>query len=239
MGAPASHPAIAALADRLATLSWVSGLYIAGSLATGDYVPGVSDLDLVALTDGPPDTDLISSIHSDLDAGVAAGADLGCAYVALDRRHEHEAPHPTWTHGRLAHRPLTTIPRVELAVHGQTVFGDDVRTAFPFASEEDVREAACSEVCGYWARAVRHPAWWILEPEIAELSLTAMARGRHAADQGRLLTKTAAIEEADAPAWLRDRLRARRRGDPAPLPRLRTAWIAWNDARRTVAALGR
>ena len=239
MGAPASHPAIAALADRLATLSWVSGLYVAGSLATGDYVPGVSDLDLVALTDGPPDTDLISSIHSDLDAGVAAGADLGCAYVALDRRHEHEAPHPTWTHGRLAHRPLTTIPRVELAVHGQTVFGDDVRTAFPPASEEDIREAARSEVCGYWARAVRHPAWWILEPEIAELSLTAMARGRHAADQGRLLTKTAAIEEVDAPAWLRDRLRARRRGDPAPLPRLRTAWIAWNDARRTVAALGR
>ena len=239
MGAPASHPAIAALADRLATLSWVSGLYVAGSLATGDHVPGVSDLDLVALTDGPPDTDLISSIHSDLDAGVAAGADLGCAYVALDRRHEHEAPHPTWTHGRLAHRPLTTIPRVELAVHGQTVFGDDVRTAFPPASEEDIREAARSEVCGYWARAVRHPAWWILEPEIAELSLTAMARGRHAADQGRLLTKTAAIEEVDAPAWLRDRLRARRRGDPAPLPRLRTAWIAWNDARRTVAALGR
>ena len=239
MGVPASHPAVAALADRLTTLSWVSGLYVAGSLATGDYVPGVSDLDLVALTDGSPDTDLISSIHSDLDAGVAAGADLGCAYVALDRRDEQQAPHPTWTHGRLVHRPLTTIPRVELAVHGRTVFGDDVRTAFPPASEEDIREAARSEVCGYWARAVRHPAWWVIEPEIAELSLTAMARGRHAADQGRLLTKTAAIEEADAPAWLRDRLRARRRGDPAPLPRLPTAWIAWNDARRTVAALGR
>lgn len=239
MGVPASHPAVAALADRLATLSWVSGLYVAGSLATGDHVPGVSDLDLVALTDGPTDTHLISSIHTELDAGVAAGADLGCVYVAADRLGAPEASHPTWTHGRLVHRPLTTIPRVELAVHGLTVFGEDVRTAFPPVSEGDIREAARSEVCGYWARAVRHPAWWVLEPEIAELSLTAMARGRHAADQGRLLTKTAAIEEADAPAWLRDRLRARRGGDPAPLPRLRTAWIAWNDARRTVAALGR
>ena len=239
MGVPPSHPAVAALADRLATLTGVSGLYVAGSLATGDHVPGVSDLDLVALTDGPPDTDLISSIHSELDAGVAAGADLGCTYVAADRLGEPEAPHPTWTHGQLMHRPLTTIPRVELAVHGLTAFGEDVRTAFPAVTEDDVREASRDEVCGYWASAVRHPAWWILEPEIAELSLTSMARGRHAVEHGRLLAKTAAIEKADAPAWLRDRLRARRRGDPAPLPRLRTAWIAWNDARRTVAALGR
>ncbi|NYI79213.1 hypothetical protein [Nocardioides panzhihuensis] len=238
---PAStgHEIVAALADRLEKLPWVIGLYVAGSLATHDYVAGVSDLDLVALTDRQPDADLISAIHSELDAGVAAGADLGCAYVAAARLGEHEAAHPTWTHGRLVHRPLTTIPRVELAVHGLTVFGEGVRTAFPPVTEADVRKAARSEVCGYWATAVRHPAWWVLEPEIAELSLTAMARGRHAVDQGRLLTKTAAIEKADAPAWLRDRLRARRRGDPAPLPRLRTAWIAWNDARRTVEALGR
>ncbi|MEI7059335.1 hypothetical protein WBG06_26170 [Nocardioides sp. CCNWLW239] len=233
------HPAVAALADRLATLPWVRGLYVAGSLATHDHVPGVSDLDLVALTDGPPDTVLLTRIHGELDAGVAAGADLGCAYVATDRRDDHEAQHPTWTHGRLVHRPLTTIPRAELAAHGLTVFGDDVRTAFPPVTADDIRRASRAEVCGYWADAVRHPAWWILEPEIPELSLTAMARGRYAAEHGRLLTKTAAIELADAPPWLRDRLRARRRGDPAPLPRLRTAWFAWNDARRTVGALRR
>ena len=231
------HPAVAALAERLETLPWVRGLYVAGSLATHDHVPGVSDLDLVALTDGSPDTALLTSIHSELDAGVAAGADLGCAYVATDLREDHEAPHPTWTHGRLVHRPLTTIPRAELAVHGLTVLGEDVRTAFPPITEDDIRRASRDEVCGYWAEAVRHPAWWILEPEIRELSLTAMARGRYAVEHGRLLTKTAAIEQADAPAWLRDRLRERRRGDPTPLPRLRTAWFAWNDARRTVASL--
>ncbi|MFE7227885.1 nucleotidyltransferase domain-containing protein [Nocardioides sp. NPDC057577] len=234
---PAGHPAVDALADRLASLPWVTGLYVAGSLASNDHVPGVSDLDLVALTDRPPDTQPLSSIHGELDAGVAAGDDLGCAYVDVARRDDPEAPHPTWTHGRLVHRPLTTIPRAELAVHGLTVFGEDVRTAFPPVTEDDIRRASREEVCGYWAKAVRHPAWWILEPEVAELGLTAMARGRHAVEHGRLLTKTAAIAHADAPAWLRDRLRERRRGDPAPLPRLRTAWIAWNDARRTVAAL--
>ena len=39
-------------ADRLSSLGWVSDLLAAGSLATGDYIPGVSDLDLVALTAG-------------------------------------------------------------------------------------------------------------------------------------------------------------------------------------------
>ena len=43
-------PAVRLLADRLDGLDWVSDLLVAGSLATGDYVPGVSDLDLVALT---------------------------------------------------------------------------------------------------------------------------------------------------------------------------------------------
>jgi hypothetical protein len=46
-------PVVRHLADRLDGLGWVSDLLVAGSLATGDYVPGVSDLDLVALTGGP------------------------------------------------------------------------------------------------------------------------------------------------------------------------------------------
>ena len=36
-----------------------------------------------------------------------------------------------------------------------------------------------------------------------------MARGRHALLTGQLLTKTAAIEVADAPRWLIDQMRAR------------------------------
>ena len=41
-----------AFAGELAALGWVSDLLVGGSLATGDYVPGVSDLDLVALAAG-------------------------------------------------------------------------------------------------------------------------------------------------------------------------------------------
>ena len=74
-----------------------------------------------------------------------------------------------------------------------------------------------------------------LDPVIADLGLTSMARGRHTLATGELLTKMQAIERAACPSWLRDQLRARRRGEDARSPRLPTAVYAWRDARRTIA----
>jgi hypothetical protein len=101
-------------------------------------------------------------------------------------------------------------------------------------TDDDVRAAARAEITGYWAWAARRPLMW-RSPIIADLGLTSMARGRHALREGTLLTKTAAIEQAAAPPWLISQLAARRRGEPVVSPRRRTAWIAWRDARRTVA----
>ena len=81
-------PLASALAASLTELPWVSELWVAGSLATGDYVPGVSDLDLVAVTDGAVTEDRTArlvAIHRELDAGTASGADLGCVYVDAGR----------------------------------------------------------------------------------------------------------------------------------------------------------
>ena len=62
-------PVVRHLADRLDGLGWVTGLLVAGSLATGDYVPGVSDLDLVALTGGPVGRArrALAGLHRELD----------------------------------------------------------------------------------------------------------------------------------------------------------------------------
>jgi hypothetical protein len=90
-------------------------------------------------------------------------------------------------------------------------------------------------VCGYWAWASRRPWLW-LDPAFADLGLTAMARGRHTMRTGHLLTKTEAIGRSGAPAWLIEQMEARRRGETVSSPRLRTTWIAWRDARRTVNA---
>jgi Nucleotidyltransferase domain len=202
-------PAVRDLAERLDGLGWVTELLVAGSLATGDYVPGVSDLDLVALTAcpvGPARQEALAALHRELDQGSAAGLDLGCAYVDAGSLADPGALHQTWTHGSLVQRILSRVTRAEL--------------------------------CGYWAYASRRPLWW-LSPVIADLGLTAMARGRYALRTGQLLTKTQAVEQAHAPAWLKNQLRARRRGQPVTSPPIRTALIAWRDARRTVAAARR
>jgi hypothetical protein len=230
-------PAVGHLAERLDDLGWVTELLVAGSLATGDYIPGVSDLDLVALTGGPVGParqEILASLHRELDQGSAQGLDLGCVYVETGRLADLGALHPTWTHGLLVQRILSGVTRAELVRHGFAVLGRPPAAVLPEMTDDDVRRAARAELCGYWAHAARRPLWW-LNPVIADLGLTSMARGRHALATGQLLTKTQAIEQARAPAWLKDQLRARRQGRRVASPRVRTALIAWRDARRTVA----
>jgi hypothetical protein len=232
----AAPSGLIAFGGRLAELGWVTDLWVAGSLAAGDYVPGVSDLDLAAIVDGPVDdvrAAALVRIHEELDRGVAAGLDLGCVYVDDRTVVDPAALHPTWTHGALVHRILSGITRAELVRHGFAQFGRPPAAVLPPVSDDDVRAAARAEVCGYWAWASRRPWMW-LDPVIADLGLTGMARGRHAVQTGRLLTKTEAIDQAHAPQWLTNQLHARRRGELTASPRVRTAWIAWRDARRTV-----
>ncbi len=233
-------PVVRHLAGRLGDLGWVTELLVAGSLATGDYVPGVSDLDLVALTEGPVGParqEILAGLHRELDQGAARGLDLGCVYVDAGRLAGLGTLHPTWTHGSLVQRSLSGVTRAELVRHGFAVLGRPPAAVLPEMTDDDVRAAARAELCGYWAHAARRPLWW-LSPVIADLGLTSMARGRHALRTGRLLTKTQAIGQAHAPAWLIEQLAARRRGETVVSPRLRTAGIAWRDARRTVARAG-
>ncbi|MFC4071694.1 nucleotidyltransferase domain-containing protein [Actinoplanes subglobosus] len=229
------------LGDELKQLRWVTDLLVAGSLATGDYIPRVSDLDLVALTDGPVGPERIAAledVHRRLDSGSGKGYALGCVYVDAATVPDTEVRHPTWTHGQLVHRILSGVTRAELALHGYAVYGRAPAGVFPAVSGDDIRAAAHAELTGYWAWAARRPWLW-LDPMIADLGLTSMARGRHALTHGELLTKTRAIQQARAPRWLRDQLGARRRGETIRSPRLRTAAIAWRDAAMTVGAAKR
>jgi hypothetical protein len=225
------------LAAELKDLGWVTDLLVGGSVAADDYIPHVSDLDLVAIVDGPVDATrqiILSRVHRALDAGSGSGLNLGCVYVNGARLLDADVTHPTWTHGWLVERILSGVARAELVRHGFAIFGREPLQVLPPMSDDDLREAARAELTGYWSWAARRPTLW-LDPIMMDLGLTSMARGRHTLTTGELLTKSRAIEQAAAPAWLIDQMRSRRRGEDVTSPRLRTALIAWRDARRTVA----
>jgi hypothetical protein len=235
----ASPPVVAQFCQRLAALGWVSDLHVAGSLACGDYVPGVSDLDLVAVIDGPVDAQRatkLTEMHRRIDQHDGPDRNLGCVYV--DTIADPSVKHWTWTHGVRLRRILSQVTRAELVRHGYALFGRPPHDVFPPVSAADVRAATRAELTGYWTWAARRPWVW-RNPVMIDLGLTSMARGRHALRTGTLLTKSQAIEQADAPAWLVDQLRARRRGEGVTSPRVRAALIAWRDARRTTRAARR
>lgn len=199
LGAVTAVPlAVEALAARLAELGWVSDLLVAGSLATGDHIAGVSDFDLVAITEGAVDQGreaALVDVHKVLDCSSSVGVPLGCVYVAEGRLSDRRFRHPTWTHGRLVHRMLSDLTRAELVRYGFAVYGRAPASLLPAMTDDQVRRAARVELCGYWR---------------------------------------ASIDQVRAPDWLVDQLRARRRGGQVISPRLRTAWIAWRDARNSV-----
>ncbi|MBL0748586.1 nucleotidyltransferase domain-containing protein [Nocardioides baculatus] len=235
------HPAVDALAAELAQRGWVSDLWLHGSLATGDHRPGVSDIDLVAITTRPLDASRlreVDRVHRRLDA-TWPGSALGCAYVDGSRLDDLRVEHPTWTHGRLVERRLSSMVRAELLDIGRPLLGRDPAALLAPMSRDDIKAAVREELTGYWSWAVRRP-WLFLDSRHADLALVSMARARTTIATGTLMTKTEALAQVRAPARVVDGLRRRRtagsrRTPIAPL----LAHHAWHDTRRTIGEHGR
>lgn len=237
------HELISEFGRRLRAATPTVGLYVAGSVATGDYRSGVSDIDLVAIIR----TDLaggsrrtLRRLHRDLAGEHRAAAVLGCTYVA-----EHEVaavgrPHPTWSHGVLFRRPLTGVVRAELLRHGQVVFGPPAADLLPGVTDAELRAAVRGELSGFWSRAVRRRAWW-LQDEHVDLALLTMARADTTLRDGALITKSEALDRLagiGVPADLAEEVRSRRNGRQVrvgPGHRLRRAGVARDVTARAIA----
>ena len=186
-------PVVAAFARALP--SSVVGLYVGGSLATGDYRPGVSDIDAVALLDGPARRSArkeLVALHHGLERVHLHGRALHCVYVPRDRSSAPDRSHWTWAHSQLFRRPLSRVARAELLADPVVVRGPAPSTWLPPMTPDDVREAARSELTGYWSRALRKRAIWRQDLYV-DLGLTVWARAEAAIEDGVLITKTEAI----------------------------------------------
>ena len=112
-------PAVEIFATSVRPVAGVLAFYAGGSLATGDFRPGISDLDLVAVVERPLSPaarrDLLAR-HESFAVARDDAAKLHCAYVPRHQAAEIGRKHLWWAHGTVAsppvqrHRPRRAAP---------------------------------------------------------------------------------------------------------------------------------
>lgn len=88
-----------------------------GSLALGDFQPGRSDLDLIAIVEVPldgEDKNRLANMHQQFLEEEPAAAKLHCSCMVRAELAEAGADHVTWAHGTILDRPVTPVTRQEL-----------------------------------------------------------------------------------------------------------------------------
>jgi ribosomal protein S18 acetylase RimI-like enzyme len=232
-------PIVSAFAHAVRPLVGVVGFYAGGSLASGDFQPGVSDLDLVAVIAAELDDrrrEELRRLHEVTRRQHSSAANLHCLYVPLDAVADVSAAHPTWAHGELFRRAFSTIARAELLQDGIIVLGPPPAELLPPVDLSALQAGARDELAGYWSGAVRKPWIW-LHDSYVDLGLLTLARAEVTLRDGRLITKREALTRLhrfEVPDDLVQQIARRRQGEEVSVARLQRARRA-RTARRLVA----
>ncbi|GAA4889915.1 nucleotidyltransferase domain-containing protein [Streptomyces coeruleoprunus] len=209
----------------------LTALWAHGSLAGGDYRPGRSDLDLVAVLHRPwtpEERQRLLALHRRLDADVPLAAKLHCAYVAAGALDDPARDHPAWAHRELLHRPVTLVTRRELHAFGRVLAGPPPAGVVPEVTDGQLHDHIVEDLAGYWRPAVDHADRWLQDVWV-DLGLLTLARAHETLRSGRLITKGQALDvlaALGAPADVVADIR-RRRYDADPDP----ATAAWRARR--------
>lgn len=238
-------PIVARFAQAVRPVAGVIGFYAGGSLAMGDFRPGISDLDLAAVVDSPVDEEhreQLRELHETVQRDEPSAAKLHCVYLPTDDLTDLSSAHLTWAHGELYRRPFSGIARAELLHDGITVFGPPPAGLLPPVDRSALQAAARAELSGYWSGAVRKPWLWFHDVYV-DLGLLTLARAEATLADGRLITKQEALTRLDrfgvADGLVRE-IASRRDGADVtltPIQRARRAAIARRLVSRGIRAL--
>ena len=197
-----------------------------GSLAMGDFQPGRSDLDLVAVVEAPVDDaqrDRLAGIHRRLVDEEPAAAELHCSYMVRTALSEAETRHVTWAHSMLLERPVTPVTRRELLDGGLTLHGPGPAELLPPLAPGQLEDFIRRDLEEFWLPATRRPRLWLRDIWV-DLGLLVLARATVTLRDGRLITKGEALTvllELGAPADVVRDIRDRRYSNPKPISPLR------------------
>ena len=174
------------------------GMYLYGSLATGDFNPSRSDIDFVIITgDFLPDTIIreLESMHLALAAGSKWQRKLEGAYVpkAVIQRHDSQGPLvPTVNEGSFYMAPLGSDWVMQRKILRETecaVCGPSVRKLIDPVGSEDLRAALLAIIDGWWEPMLADQSR-LLNPGYQPFAVLSMCRSLYTMRMGELASKT-------------------------------------------------
>jgi predicted nucleotidyltransferase len=235
------------LRDRLAARGDVIGVYVYGSLATGDYSPAASDIDVVVLVRrdrGKAMARELERLHTALAGTGGPAGQLHCLYVAADAVTDPERLCTYWYGDRMAQWQMKLLTQAELASAGVALDGPWPPPGLRPVPVADLQAAAHREVTGHWRGVSRDRRRWLRDFEV-DHALVVLPRAEALLTTGDLITKSEAISQLagfGVPDWLVQQIRDRRDGRPvtfSPTRRLSRAVLARRVMRDGVARLSR
>lgn len=206
-----------------------AGLYLHGSLASGDFSPHTSDIDfLVTTVDELPAATVsaLEMMHAGLNgSGLKWAPKLEGAYLPLHALRRYDpagAPFPCLNEGRFyLDRPGSDgiIHRHILREQGRVVAGPPPQTLIDPVSPEDIRQAVLGLLGEWWSPMLHHPDPRLHGGAYQAYAVLTMCRALYTAHYKTIVSKPAAARWAqqalDAPwATLIKRALAWQPGDP-------------------------
>jgi predicted nucleotidyltransferase len=235
------------LRDRLAPREDVVGVYVYGSLVTGDYSPAASDIDVIVLVRREPGqamTRELTELHTALAGTGGPVGQLHCLYVAADAASDPERLCTYWFGDRMTQWQLKLLTQAELATAGVALYGPWPPPGIEPVPLAALQAAVYEEAIDYWHQISRKRKLWLQDSWI-DHALVVLPRAEAVLTTGDLITKSEAISRlADfgVPGSLAQEIRRRRNGHPATLGkprRLFRGWLARRIMRAGVARLSR
>jgi hypothetical protein len=175
------------------------GLYLYGSLASGDFIPARSDIDFLVVTAGELPSEMVSALES-MHAGLWAGGSkwalkLEGSYItreALRRYNPADGPFPCVNEGNFylaSHESDWVLQRYILRESGVAVAGPDIRPLIDPVSPEDI----CAAVRGYlreWWQPMLHQPRRLQSRAYQAYAVLSMCRALYTLQSGRAASKT-------------------------------------------------
>jgi len=192
----------------------MTGLYLYGSLSSGDFDLRSSDIDFAFVTEAvlPPETvAALEAMHHEIWAsGLKWAAKLEGAYVpkSLIRRHDLHGPAtPTVNEGAFYVAELGSdwiIQRHVIRECGVVLAGPDPKTLIDPLSTNDIRQSVLGVLREWWFPMLENPSWLAEHGSVYHAyAVVSLCRALHALQHGTIVSKPVAAQWAQEqfPAW--------------------------------------